>query len=200
MTSPVPTARGTVTARRIPAARHNDHCSGRLPTPRWHGPERLSAQESLARNSTPLCANGLRHEVALAPCARRRASRPASRGLPPRTMGSCRRRLHHHACFAWRKRACGEPMLVRLRLVQRSSLREVIWTLALAGDAGASRVSRLRLGHERAVGQPTSQIAPSRSSTENLFSEMAPAVALMTPASGLYAACGPRTILPVSTS
>jgi Domain of unknown function (DUF6398) len=73
-------------------------------------------------------------------------------------------------------------------------------TLAFAGDAGASRVSGRRLGYEWAVCQPTSQIAPSRSSTGNRLSEMAPAVALMTPASGLYAPWGPRTILPVSTS
>jgi hypothetical protein len=37
------------------------------------------------------------------------------------------------------------------------------------------------------VGQPTSQIAPSRTSTGNLFSGMAPVVALTMPASGLYA-------------
>jgi hypothetical protein len=89
---------------------------------------------------------------------------------------------------------------LRSEVVQLSSLHEVIGTLTFARDPGVSRVSIRGLGHDRALDQPTSQIAPSRSSTGNVFSAMAPALALMTPASGLNAPCGPRTILPVSTS
>ncbi len=50
------------------------------------------------------------------------------------------------------------------------------------------------------VGQPTSQIAPSRTSTGNVFRDRAPVVALTAPASGLNAPWGPRTISPVPTS
>jgi hypothetical protein len=49
-------------------------------------------------------------------------------------------------------------------------------------------------------GQPTSQIAPSRTSTWNVFSDRAPVVAFTAPASGLNAPWGPRTIAPVPTS
>ena len=50
------------------------------------------------------------------------------------------------------------------------------------------------------LGQPISQIAPSRTSTGNVFSDRAPVVALTAPASGLKAPWGPRTISPVATS
>jgi hypothetical protein len=67
--------------------------------------------------------------------------------------------------------------------------------------AGLKHLGRSRnaLPLDRRAAQ-TSQIAPSRISTGNLFSGRAPAVALIAPASGLNAPCGPRTILPVPTS
>jgi hypothetical protein len=40
---------------------------------------------------------------------------------------------------------------------------------------------------EMELGQPTSQIAPSRTSTGNVLSDRAPVVAFTTPASGLNA-------------
>src|SRR3954451_21513764 len=58
MTSPVPTARGTVTARRIPAARHNDHCSGRLPTPRLARPGALERAGELGEEQHPVVGEG----------------------------------------------------------------------------------------------------------------------------------------------
>ena len=48
--------------------------------------------------------------------------------------------------------------------------------------------------------QPASQIAPSRTSTGNVFRPPAPIVPLTIPATGLNAPCGPRTIAPVRTS
>ena len=50
------------------------------------------------------------------------------------------------------------------------------------------------------VAQPTNQIAPSRTSTGNVFNDRAPVVAFTVPASGLNAPWGPRSIAPVPTS
>ena len=52
----------------------------------------------------------------------------------------------------------------------------------------------------RRPSQPTSQIAPSRTSTGKVFSARAPAVAFTAPARGLNAPWGPRTIFPEPTS
>jgi hypothetical protein len=66
------------------------------------------------------------------------------------------------------------------------------------GDPGSRGWARRRRGGT--VAQPTNQIAPSRSSTGNVFSGRAPVVAFTAPASGLNAPWGPRTIAPVPTS
>jgi hypothetical protein len=67
-------------------------------------------------------------------------------------------------------------------------------------DSASSTTSTATTARAKQLGQPISQIVPSRTSTGNVFSARAPVVALTAPASGLNAPWGPRSILPVATS
>jgi hypothetical protein len=128
---------------------------------------------TIAKETTAVCASVLCLEAAaLALCARRRASRPASRALPRRTNTGTDGRPPRHFRIARRKRSCWEPVPIRLRLVRSSSGMGLRRRARIPAKALVSR-GELRCdtlaGGCRPERPARSRVAPIRSGRRRLF-------------------------------